>query len=162
MKFQHDVREIRNPFGVMDVPDPNGQDVYEFAAQAQLGGSAEDANAQEWHRSNAESGEASLEGEWFSRWNGGADPTIPEDAEDKWKQGQAKISLTGDRVYIIFDWNNGVRKGLIDSQREGTNKLSGRYINLTDPTIIRPWFGLIVDNQRIDGRFPEGRLDFRR
>ena len=28
--------------------------------------------------------------------------------------------------------------------------------------MIRPWIGLIVSNERIDGRWTGGRLDFRR
>jgi hypothetical protein len=28
--------------------------------------------------------------------------------------------------------------------------------------ITRPWVGLVVDATRIDGCFPNGRLDFRR
>ena len=38
----------------------------------------------------------------------------------------------------------------------------GKYINLTDPKVTRPWIGLIVSNRRIDGRWTGGRLDFRR
>jgi hypothetical protein len=56
----------------------------------------------------------------------------------------------------------GRRHGLIDAQREGANRLVGKYINLTTPEITRPWVGLIVDATRIDGCFPNGRLDFRR
>ena len=41
-----------------------------------------------------------LEGNWSSRWNGGADPTIPGDAEDKWKQGRAELRTADDRVYV--------------------------------------------------------------
>ena len=73
----------------------------------------------------------------------------------------AKSGSWHDRVYFYFEWDEGARKGLIDAQREGT-RLVGKYINLTSPAITRPWVGLIVDNRRIDGRFPEGRLDFRR
>jgi hypothetical protein len=76
--------------------------------------------------------------------------------------GPRTLSTTKDRVYLLFDWNHGARKGLIDVKREGTAKLVGRYINLTDPNITHPWAGLIVSNQRIDGRWSGGRLDFRR
>jgi hypothetical protein len=72
------------------------------------------------------------------------------------------VRAADDRVYILFDWDNGVRRGLIDARREGAARLIGKYINLTDPKIIRPWVGLIVSNQRIDGRWTGGRLDFRR
>ena len=37
-----------------------------------------------------------------------------------------------------------------------------KYINLTNPAITRPWIGRVVDAARIDGCFPNGRLDFRR
>jgi hypothetical protein len=53
------------------------------------------------------------------------------------------------------------RRGLIDARRDGA-RLVGKYINLTDPKIMRPWIGLIVSDLRIDGRWTGGRLDFRR
>jgi hypothetical protein len=46
----------------------------------------------------------------------------------------------------LFDWDNGARRGLIDAHREG-RRLVGKYTNLTDPKITRPWIGLIVSNQ---------------
>jgi hypothetical protein len=39
---------IRNPFGVMDVPNPNDQEVLEFAADAKLAGTSDDENAKAW------------------------------------------------------------------------------------------------------------------
>lgn len=132
----------------------------DFAAKAVLAGGVDDANAPRWMPTPASSDP--LEGVWASRWNGGADPTIPGDAPDKWKQGRAEVRVVGDRVYLRFDWDDGRRHGLIDAQREGAERLLGKYINLTDPAITRPWAGLIVDATRIDGVFPNGRLDFRR
>lgn len=38
----------RNPFGVQDVPDPDGEDVTAFASGAPLTGSAGDDNAEAW------------------------------------------------------------------------------------------------------------------
>jgi hypothetical protein len=154
-------RRTRNPFDVMDVPDPNDQEVMAFAADATLAGASDDENAKAWAgRSNRDQCGA-IEGHWSSRWNGGADPTIPGDAANKWKQGQADVKAMGDRLYLLFDWDNGARRGLIDAHRQGT-RLVGKYINLTDPKIVRPWIGVIVSNQRIDGRWTGGRLDFRR
>lgn len=147
--------DSRNPFGVMDVPDPNDREVTEFASHTTLDGAADDANAAAWP-----SGE--IGGAWSSRWNGGADPTIPDDAPDKWKQGRGELRVAGDRVYLRFDWDGGARQGLIEARREGPNRLVGKYINLTSPEIMRPWVGLIVDSRRIDGRWTNGRLDFRR
>jgi hypothetical protein len=149
----------RNPFGVMDVPNPDDQEVLEFAAGGTLAGTTDDENAQTWSAAGDSYG--TIEGGWSSRWNGGADATIPGDAAHKWKQGHAEVKAVGDRLYLLFDWDNGARRGLIDAHREGT-KLVGKYINLTDPKITRPWIGLIVSNQRIDGRWTGGRLDFRR
>jgi hypothetical protein len=146
----------------MDVPDPNDREVIAFAAVAKLAGTGDDDNARAWAAPGDHIGDGTIEGSWFSRWNGGADPTIPGDAEDKWKQGRAKLMMAADRVYVLFDWDNGARMGLIDARREGPARLVGKYINLTDPKITRPWVGLIVSNQRIDGRWSKGRLDFRR
>jgi len=154
-------RPTRNPFDVMDVPNPNDQEVLGFAACAKLSGTADDENAKAWTAPCDRDQYGEIEGNWCSRWNGGADPTIPGDAANKWKQGQAEVKAAADRLYLLFDWGNGARRGLIDAHREGT-RLVGKYINLTDPKVTRPWIGLIVSNQRIDGRWTGGRLDFRR
>ena len=153
--------QTRNPIDVMDVPNPNGQEVMEFSAGAKLAGTTDDENAKVWAAASDRDQCREIDGNWSSRWNGGADPTIPGDAANKWKQGRAEVRAVGDRLYLLFDWDNGARRGLIDVHREGT-RLVGKYINLTDPKITRPWIGLIVSNQRIDGRWTGGRLDFRR
>jgi hypothetical protein len=149
----------RNPFGVMDVPNPNDFEVARFAAATTLGGFS-DANAEPWGIAHESDG--TIAGNWSSRWHGGADPTIPGDAPYKWKRGSAEARIIGERVYLLFDWDRGARRGLIDAMRESPQRLVGKYINLSNPAITRPWVGLIVSNQRIDGRWPQGRLDFRR
>jgi hypothetical protein len=154
-------RGTRNPFDVMDVPNPNDQEVLDFATGAKLAGTSDDENAKAWTAPSDGDQYGAIEGNWSSRWNGGADPTIPGDAANKWKQGQSEVKADGDRLYLLFNWDNGARRGLIDAHREGT-RLVGKYINLSDPKITRPWIGLIVSNQRIDGRWTGGRLDFRR
>jgi hypothetical protein len=154
---------IRNPFGVMDVPDPNDdREVLEFAARAKLNGSPEDENAKAWTAVGHPKRDNVIEGSWSSRWNGGVDDTIPGDARDKWKLGQGEARVIGDRVYLFFNWDHGKRRGLIDARRDGANRLVGKYVNLNNPAITRPWIGLVVNNHRIDGRWPGGRLDFRR
>jgi hypothetical protein len=152
----------RNPFGVMDVPNPNDFEVARFAATTILEGAADDANAAAWGVADNSGGYASIEGSWSSRWNGGADPAIPDDAADKWKQGRAEARIMGDRIYLLFEWDRGARRGLIDARRQGPQRLVGKYINLSNPAITRPWISLIVSERRIDGRWPQGRLDFRR
>ena len=151
---------IRNPFGTMDVPFPDDPEVMDYAATAVLPGDGADGNAAAWAAIAAPSDP--LEGTWSSRWNGGADPTIAGDTPDKWKQGRAEVRVAGNRVYLRFDWDNGRRHGLIDAARDGTDRLVGKYINLTTPAITRPWVGRVIDAMRIDGCFPQGRLDFRR
>jgi hypothetical protein len=149
----------RNPFGAMDVPEPDDRDVTDLAAATILDGGAEDVNAAPWPstaRADA------IDGVWSSRWNGGADPTIPGDAPDRWKQGVGEVKTAGEQVYLRFDWDGGRRRGLIDARRDGEDRLVGTYINLTDPEIVQPWVGRIVDATRIDGRWARGRLDFRR
>ena len=152
----------RNPFGIMDVPDPNDDEVRAFATMARLAGATDDDNADAWARGGKPAPPDVIEGQWSSRWNGGADPTIPGDAVDKWKQGRAELRVVAGRVYILFDWDNGARSGLIDAERVGTTELIGKYINLSNSAITRPWIGLIVSDSRIDGRWTNGRLDFRR
>jgi len=151
---------IRNPFGTMDVPQPDASEVVDYAAAATLPGDAADGNAAHWAQMPAPSDP--LEGAWASRWNGGADPTIAGDTPEQWKQGRAELRVAGERVYLRFDWDAGRRHGLIEARREGADRLIGKYINLTNPAITRPWTGRIVDAARIDGSFPNGRLDFRR
>jgi hypothetical protein len=151
---------IRNPFGTMDVPAPDDRDVMEYAATAALAGDAADVNAAAWGSIAAPSDP--LEGAWASRWNGGADPTIAGDTPETWKQGRAEVRVAGNRIYLRFDWDNGRRHGLIDAVRDDAGRLVGKYINLTNPAITRPWIGRVVDAARIDGCFPNGRLDFRR
>lgn len=153
-------RGSRNPFGVMDVPTPDDEEVLAFAAGVKLEGTPSDENAEAWGTDRDRND--TIEGSWSSRWNGGADPTIPGDSKVKWKSGRGEVKTAGERVYLLFDWHDGVRKGLIDARRQGAKGLVGKYINLTDPKIVRPWVGLIVSNQRIDGKWPGGRLDFRR
>ncbi|MBR0720360.1 hypothetical protein [Bradyrhizobium manausense] len=153
-------RIIRNPFGTIDVPEPTDHGVTEYAATATLAGGAADGNAAHWASIPAPSDP--LEGAWASRWNGGADPTIAGDTLEAWKQGRAEVRVMAGRIYLRFDWDEGRRHGLIDAAREDGNRLVGKYINLTNPAIMRPWIGLVVDAARIDGCFPNGRLDFRR
>jgi hypothetical protein len=142
----------RNPFGVPDVPDPDGHDVTAFANDVRLTGAAEDDNADAWDRPAA-SALASIEGNWSSRWNGEG---------FAWQRGHARISSDGERVYILFDWDDATKQGLIEARWDGHDRLVGRYLNLSAPDITRPWVGLIVDASRIDGKHSGGRIDFRR
>jgi hypothetical protein len=144
----------RNPFGVEDVPGPDGDDVAAFAAEARLTGAADDPNASDWSDVRAES-RTSIRGHWSSRWN--------VDGLD-WQVGNGELRLAekGRRVFILFDWDDGAQQGLIEATRADGDRLVGRYLNLNRPEITRPWVGLVVDTDRIDGEHSGGRIDFRR
>jgi hypothetical protein len=144
----------RNPFGVEDVPEPNAPEVEAFASRTELPADSGDPNAERWDVVGESAAQGSIEGEWGSRWNGGA-------AGAQWKTGRAQIAIRGDRFYALFDWDHGLAHGVVDARRDG-DRLIGRYLNLGNPDIRRPWTGLVVDEHRIDGRWPEGHLDFRR
>lgn len=155
------ISHSRNPFGVEDAPDPEGADIEAFAESIELHGGPDDPNAPAWGTS-VNDASSSIVGAWSSRWNGGADPTIPDDSEAAWKRGKATVRVAGSRFYLLFDWDGGARQALLDVRYVDPDTLVGRYINLSNPAITQPWVGLIVDNRRIDGRWPNGRLDFRR
>ena len=125
-----------------------------FAIGKALTTSPQDANADQWTPRRALE-QPSIEGEWFSRWNGGA-------LGPSWKQGTARVRQREKRVYLLFHWDEERQRGLIEAELETSSRLVGRYINLGHTAILRAWVGVIVDPQRIDGYWPEGRLDFRR
>src|SRR5438046_1351587 len=76
--------KTRNPFNVKDVPDPDGQDVKEFAEKNKLPGDDKDANAENWSGKTNEGKANSLAGEWPSRWN-------TSNAKDNWLSGTATV-----------------------------------------------------------------------
>jgi hypothetical protein len=57
-------RAIRNPFDVMDVPNPNDREVLEFAASAKLAGTSDDENARVWTPSSDCNQYGAIEGKW--------------------------------------------------------------------------------------------------
>lgn len=93
---------IENPFGVMDVPAPYDSEVMEFAQNTALDGASNDRNAVAWASTHI--APSTIEGHWESRWNGAADPTVPGDAADKWKQGVGEVKVANDRVYLRLEW----------------------------------------------------------
>src|SRR6185312_16110268 len=108
---------MRNPFGVADVPEPSGEDVLAFAATVSLDGSPNDPNAETW--ADTASTESTMTGAWSSRWNGGADATISGDTPERWKLGRANLVVRDERIYVLFDWDEGRRKGLLEANGTG-------------------------------------------
>ena len=144
----------RNPFGVPDVQDPDGQDAQNLAESVKLAGDANDPNAEQWARKETRGKKGSLDGEWSNRWNG-------NDSAWHYGAGPTRIKEIGDRVYMLVHASNG--KYLLDLKRT-KNRLVGKYqgidevANDTGPCVL-----LIVDDERIDGNWAGlGRWDFRR
>ncbi len=141
----------RNPFGVPDVFDPDGEDVEKFATEVKLDGGEKDANAKSWSTQRFPKSEL-IDGKWESRWNGGS--------ATNWSSGVAQVKTVGKRVYILYE-EDGSRY-LIDTRRHGENQLVGRYVNLAISSDSSPWVGRIVTIDRIDGVWKSGRWDLRR
>src|SRR5215212_1031556 len=59
---------IRNPFGVMDVPNPNDDDVTQYARNTTPEKSAADENAKPWSAGDISDPHGTIEGQWSSRW----------------------------------------------------------------------------------------------
>ncbi len=142
----------KRPFGLaVEVPDPAGDDVKEFAAQVKLSGDDDDWNAPQWCDNIHQGKRGSLDGLWESRGSN--------------RGTTAHVKTVGDWVYIL---NNPGRYELVKARRQG-NRLVGRYINVEDPSSDSgPWVGLIVNDERIDGVYKwkdtseSYRWDFRR
>lgn len=143
----------RNPFGWPDVPNADGREVHAFAERAKLDGTPTDANARAWPPTTVPATDR-LDGIWASRWNKHTTP-------NRWVNGTAEIKTVGDRVYIWFESEGGV-KHLVDTVRLGADRLVGRYHNPIHERDTTPWTGRIIDLQRIDGEWGEGRWDLRR
>jgi hypothetical protein len=145
--------KVRNPFNVEDVPDPDGADVKAFAAQVKAPTDSNDPNAASWAEKKTAGKSGSLDGEWSSRWNGGG-------ARGDWIVGTASVKAVGDRVYILYQ--DRTNRYLIDTLREGKNRLVGRYMNLGVKRDSTPWVGFLINDDRIDGFWAQGRWDLRR
>lgn len=146
-------KKARNPFGVKDVPDPDGEDVKAFAERVKLAGGADDDNAKLWTDKTVKSTPKALDSEWASRWTGGS-------AGSEWIAGAAEVKSVGERVYILYKDKTG--SYLIDAKRAKKDRLVGRYMNLEQPGDSSPWVGQIINQERIDGEWTMGRWDLRR
>jgi hypothetical protein len=143
---------VRNPFGLPDVPDPDGKDVKEFATTVKLPADDRDRNAEQWAPKATDGRPGVLDGEWFGRWDGGSGP--------------AQVRTVRDRVYILHTDRKGdaiVSRWLVEAVRDGKDRLIGRWMTVNQPQETGPFVGRIVSDERIDGVWgPDARWDFRR
>lgn len=143
----------RNPFGVKDVFGVDGADVKLFAASVRSIAGQNEPNAPQWAGPPVAGVRGSVEGEWTSRWRSGA--TQP------WQVGKATLREIGGRVFILF--RDPAPTYLIEAVRDGKTRLVGRYVNLKFPKEDNsPWVGEIFGDERIDGKWSDGRWDLRR
>jgi len=147
----------KRPFGLaFEVPDPEGDDVKEFAATVKLPGDDSDWNAPQWCGKIHPGDRGSLDGLWEFRW-------ISDTPGAGSKRGIAQVKTVGDWVYILCGKG---KDGLIKARRQG-NRLVGGWFGVVSPGAkSRPWVGVIVNDERIDGAWTDGsargRWDLRR
>jgi Tol biopolymer transport system component len=149
--------DSRSPFGLgVEVSYPDEEALTEFAARVKLSGDDEDWNAPQWCDKVNPGKHGSLDGLWESRW-------ITEVPGEGSRRQIARVKTVGDWVYIMCGED---ADELIKARRKG-NRLEGGWIGAVAPgSTSRPWVGLIVNDERIDGAWTDGsfsgRRDFRR
>jgi hypothetical protein len=148
--------KTRNPFGVKDIEDPDGEDVFDLIKMVELKGDAKDANVEQWVTDATEGKKGSLDGEWFERWN--------HNGQDGWSTGKSttKIKTVDERVYLLIESSNG--QFLMDLKYDKkARSMAGRYRGITNENDTGPCVFKVVDDERIDGSWRGvGRWDFRR
>jgi hypothetical protein len=127
-------------------------DLDAFASASYLPGDAQDPNATDWAAQGPLSYDL-LDGYWSSRWNSA------RTEERGWTAGLAFIKRVSKFVFILQI--EGRTPFLICALQEA-QRLIGRYLNLRMPSDSTPWVGVVVDPDRIDGEWKDGRWDFRR
>jgi hypothetical protein len=150
-----DALSSRNPFRVPDVAAPDGPDIQQLTARIQMPGGPDDRNAPQWSESITPGNPATLDGEWYSRWEAGT-------------SGSAKIEVIGDRLYALYTNRSGRMAGktwLLEAVIGSDKWLAGRWVQVGNTRDTGPFIGLIVSPERIDGIWSarmSDRWDFRR
>jgi hypothetical protein len=151
----------RNPFGLKDVNDPEGEDCIQFAAaNLKLLGNADDPNAKIWSNKvkspeQSPAGSNELDGTWAGRWGGGS-------AGDDFIAGIDTVRIANNRIYIkhVDKTNTYLIEAVRDAQ--DPNIFCGRYHNCGATSDSTPWCGKVINKYRIDGIWTMGRWDLQR
>ncbi len=130
-----------------------GGDVTRLLGKLDELGQDDDDNAALWSKSHLEFDGDELDGLWATRWGGGT-------AFGEWAPGVARVQVYGAHFYALM--HDGRADCLIAAKRIGRNQLAGRYVNLALLSEVIPWVGVIVNQNRIDGFWKQGRWDLRR
>jgi hypothetical protein len=123
----------------IDISDPLGSDVLEFATIVMFDDEPKGSIQK-------------IAGIWTSQWNRQGGPFY---------KGTATVLVySGNWITIVYQGDDGgqylLKAKLID------NKLVGRYANINVKSDTTPWVGIIVDDNRIDGKWTGGEWNFTR
>lgn len=145
----------RNPFGLPDVNKPFLARFKEFWQNTNIRGAEKDDNAPAWADITLPQA-ADITGRWSARW---------KNYNGDWITGEAIIKVKEDRTFIIY--RDPQARYLFELRTQKAtqfpgHRLIGRYVNLADEDDNGPWVGMVVGNDRMDGKFTTGRWDFRR
>lgn len=151
-------RVIEKPHSISPISLPKnlfeGEEVAKLLERVNELGKADDPNATVWSESHLDPAADELDGLWSTRWIGGA-------AGQEWMPGIARVQVYGKFLYgITHDITQA--DCLIAARRLNGNRLAGRYINLAAPQEVLEWAGRVIDKNRIDGYWKQGRWDLRR
>lgn len=132
-----------------------GPDVSNLMKKIDTLGSLNDPNDSIWFHEHSQEFTDELNGFWSTRWNGGI-------ARDQWITGIGHLQVYGQYLYVITHDELSKVNCLIAARRLDGDRLAGRYINLYVPREVPPWVGRIINKDRIDGLWLQGRWDLRR
>jgi hypothetical protein len=68
---------------------------------------------------------------------------------------------TDNWIYFVQQ-DNGGGQYIIKAQAQVDNKLIGRYINVNKESDSTPWVGIMVNDNRIEGKWKGGTWNFTR
>ena len=149
-------QEMRNPFGLPDVPNADDDDARTFADQVSFPALSEDPNSPAWPNDVSDDNPMKLNGVWAGRWN--------SQGADGWSVGNARVAKQGRRLFIHYYSGKQPEGGyLIEAIRRDDGLYVGRYSVAGQSSASGLWAGRIVSYERIDGFWTAtGRWDFRR
>lgn len=147
------IYSFEQPVSNIPISFTENKDVLQLLNKAELLGQPGDPNEIIWSKNHEQFKNHKLDGIWSSRWQGGI-------SNDSWVNGIGNVHVYGENFYAITRDNVG--DCLIVTKKMDNNLIAGRYFNISEPREVLPWAGKIINNDRIDGYWSEGRWDLRR
>lgn len=131
----------------------SGAEVESVQARLETLATLEDEPFGNWQISQPPYRPGELDGEWWSRWEGGT-------TGKRWKVGLAFIRTAGNYLYIHH--HDDFTDYLALSHAPTDSLLRGRYVNVLVPDDSTPWAARIIDKNYIKGFWGQGRWELRR